>query len=87
MHDVLRLSNLTLSDMQAQVHDEEEQGLISVPFIDQTWFLKNYIKSASESLHNNGKGIKVAVSFTPLLLLPKPGGKHCKNAKAPIENL
>jgi hypothetical protein len=36
MHDVLRLSDLTLSDMQAQAHDEEEQGLISVPFIDQT---------------------------------------------------
>jgi hypothetical protein len=38
------------------------------------------------SVHNNGKGIKVIFSFTPLLPLPKPGSKRRKNAKAPIEN-
>lgn len=40
----------------------------------------------SESVHNNGKGIKVALSFTPLLPPPKAGTKRRKNAKAPVEN-
>jgi hypothetical protein len=39
-----------------------------------------------EFVHNNGKGIKVALSFAPLLPPPKAGTKRCKNAKAPVEN-
>jgi hypothetical protein len=39
-----------------------------------------------ESVHNNGKGIKVALRFTPLLPPPKAGTKRHKNAKAPVEN-
>jgi hypothetical protein len=39
-----------------------------------------------ESVHNNSKGIKVALSFTPLLPPLKAGTKHCKNAKAPVKN-
>jgi hypothetical protein len=39
-----------------------------------------------ESVHNNGKGIKVALSFTPFLPPPKAGTKRRKNAKAPVEN-
>jgi hypothetical protein len=39
-----------------------------------------------ESVHNNGKGIKVALSFTPLLPPPKVGTKRRKNAKALVEN-
>ena len=37
-------------------------------------------------MHNNGKGIKVIFSFTPLLPPLKASSKHRKNAKAPVEN-
>ena len=39
-----------------------------------------------ESVHNNSKGIKVTLSFTPLLPPLKASTKHHKNAKAPVEN-
>jgi hypothetical protein len=39
-----------------------------------------------ESVHNNGNGIKVALSFTPLLPPPKASTKHHKNANTPVEN-
>jgi hypothetical protein len=39
-----------------------------------------------ESVHNNSKGIKVALSFTPFLPPLKAGPKCCENVKAPVEN-
>ena len=40
----------------------------------------------SESFFNNGKGIKVALTFIPLLPPPKTGEKRRKNAKATPQN-
>jgi len=78
--------------MQAQqeVHEEQEDGHYTRIFLLAT-LLYNLMATQLEipgsmSLFNDGKGIKVAVSFQPILPPLKPGEKRRKNAKAKVIN-
>ena len=90
-HCLLILTPLAASlyyfSMQAQQGSHEEQGDGHYTRIFSSATLLWYLMAmqlevpGSTSLYNDGKGIKVTVSFQPLLPPLKPGEKQCKNAK------